>query len=117
MSEAKLSELSCPVFIWACGLTPLGAAVVLSAGRDMSALRYRAPMSRIQRNSAAAQAHSKDFPVVSTTDVFQILLTAGSPSRKDRLRNSNRPLMSALHSGPRVSRALAPRSLGSVFRS
>jgi len=30
---------------------------MLSAGRDMSALRYRAPMSRIQRNSAAAQAH------------------------------------------------------------
>ena len=36
---------------------------------------------------------------------------------KDRLRNSNRPLMSTQHSGPRVSRALAPRSLGSDFRS
>jgi len=60
---------------------------------------------------------SKDFPVVSTVDVVLVLSTAGSSSRKGRLRNSNRPLMSALHSGPRVSRALAPRSLGSVFRS
>jgi hypothetical protein len=30
-----------------------------------------------------------------------------------RLRNSNRPVVSAWHSGPRVSRALAPRSLDS----
>lgn len=38
-------------------------------------------------------------------------------SKKDRLHNSNRPLVSVLHSGPRVNRTLAPRSLDSDFRS
>ena len=61
---------------------------------------------------------SKDFPVVSTAGGVLVRSPAGIRlSEKDRLRDSNRPLVSALHSGPRVSRALAPRSLGSVFRS
>ena len=61
---------------------------------------------------------SKDFPVVSTVAGVLVRSTADvCSSEKDRLRHSNRPLMSAMHSGPRVSRALAPRSLGSVFRS
>jgi hypothetical protein len=61
---------------------------------------------------------SKDFPVVSTVGGILVREPAKvRSSGKDRLRRSNRPLVSALHSGPRVSRALAPRSLGSVFRS
>jgi len=61
---------------------------------------------------------SKDFPVVSTVSGVLVRSTAEvRSSEKDRLRDSNRPLVSARHSGPRVSRALAPRSLGSVFRS
>jgi hypothetical protein len=35
----------------------LGAAVMLSLQRDMSALRYRALMSRFQLMRLAAQAH------------------------------------------------------------
>jgi len=67
---------------------------------------------------AAPQLHSKDFPVVSTVGLVLVLEPAEVRlSEKDRLRHSNRPLVSAWHSGPRVSRALAPRSLGSVFRS
>ena len=61
---------------------------------------------------------SKDFPVVSRVGWVLVRSTADiRSSRKDRLRHSNRPLVSAWHSGPRVSRALAPRSLGSDFRS
>jgi hypothetical protein len=62
--------------------------------------------------------HSKDSPVVSTV-LWALVLSPADvrASRKDRLRHSNRPLLSAMHSGPRVSRALAPRSLDSVFRS
>jgi hypothetical protein len=58
---------------------------------------------------------SKDFPVWSTvfSDFCFFRLSA---EQKDRLRDSNRPLVSAQHSGPRVSRAPAPRSLASVFR-
>src|ERR1700689_1600632 len=61
---------------------------------------------------------SKDFPGVSTADGVLVRSTADIRlSEKDRLRHSNRPSLSAQHSGPHVSRALAPRSLGSVFRS
>ena len=60
---------------------------------------------------------SKDFTVVSSKFVSSGSWTAEAVEREDRLRDSNRPLMSARHSGPRVSRALTPRSLGSDFRS
>ena len=77
---------------------------------------------RAQRADAVAsrplKPFSKDFPIVSTVGEVLVRLTARIRlNGKDRLRDSNRPLVSAEHSGPRVSRALAPRSLGSVFRS
>ena len=60
---------------------------------------------------------SKDFTVVSSEFVSSGSWTAEAVEQEDRLRDSNRPVMSARHSGPRVSRALTPRSLGSDFRS
>jgi hypothetical protein len=86
--------------------------------RGASGAEKLCALGAIGRFRAAPQLHSKDFPVVSTVSGVLVRSTAevGS-SEKDRLRHSNRPLVSALHSGPRVSRTLAPRSLGSVFRS
>jgi hypothetical protein len=84
----------------------------------VDARRDCAPAALMLRFYAAPQLHSKDFPVVSTVSGVLVRSTAEvRSSEKDRLRDSNRPLVSARHSGPRVSRALAPRSLGSVFRS
>ena len=90
--------------------------------RAAGAGRQCAPAALIGRLSGASgrplNFTSKDFPVVSTVGGVLVRSTADArSSEKDRLRHSNRPLVSAWHSGPRVSRALAPRSLGSDFRS
>ncbi len=71
-----------------------------------------APASLRWRFWAAPQLHR-------LVKIFLISVSSGLLARamKDRLRNSNRPLASAWHSGPRVSRALTPRSLGSDCRS